>query len=240
MRGISQLPALGRDKEVIPKMSLKNLLPKPAMIVALVALIAAVGGSAYAAAKIDTQDIANDAITARQVENDSLKGKDFKDGGLKGKDLKDDKLTGKQINEDKLVGVKARWLLLNEQGQIEDQSGGFTVIDAYDTNANAYIDTGESLVGKGMTATIAIQNQVDVDGGAGADPSFGGEVSVTRCQIPNVVECAPDGAKNDNALVVSPRESDGTAAATASPGTGPGTSTKRVYVTITEGQTATP
>jgi hypothetical protein len=230
MRGISQLPALGRDKEVIPKMSLKNLLPKPAMVVAFVALIAAVGGSAYAAAKIDTEDIANNAVTARQVENDSLKGKD----------LKDDKLTGKQINEDKLEGVKVRWLLLNEQGQIEDQSGGFTVIDAYDTNANAYIDAGESLVGKGLTATIAVQNQIDVNGG---DPGVGntaGEVSVSRCQIPNVVECAPQGAKNENALVVSARESDGSAAATVSPGDGPGTSTKRVYVTITEGQTATP
>lgn len=221
-------------------MSFKSLLPRPAMIVACVALIAAVGGSAYAASKIDTEDIANDAVTARQVENDSLKGKDFKDGGLKGKDLKDDKLTGKQINEDKLVGVKARWLLLNEQGQIEDQSGGFTVIDAYDTNANAYIDAGESLVGKGLTATIAVQNQIDVNGGDPGTGNTAGEVSVSRCQIPAVVECAPEGAKNENALVVSPRESDGAAAATVSPGSGPGTSTKRVYVTITEGTTATP
>ncbi len=109
-----------------------------------------------------------------------------------------------------------RWLLLNEQGQIEEQSGGFTVLGAYQTNNNAYIDTGESLVGKGLTATIAIQNLVNVDGADGdAEPNLSGEVSVARCQVPGVVECAPANAKTINALVVSPRESNGMPTATA-------------------------
>jgi hypothetical protein len=38
------------------------------------------------------------------------------------------------------------------------------VLDAFQTNSNVYIDAGESLVGKGLTASIASQNQVDVDG----------------------------------------------------------------------------
>lgn len=211
-------------------MSLKKLFPSPAMVVAVVALIAAIGGSAYAATKIDTEDIANNAVTARQVENGTLKGKDFKDGGLTGKDLRDDKITGKQVNEDQLANVRSRWFLLNELGQIEEQSGGFTVLDAYDTNANAYIDAGESLVGKGLVATIAIQNQQ-----VGGNPNnFNGEVSISRCQIPGVVECAPANSKIPSALVLRPSDSDGTPAATPSPGAGPGTSTKRVYVVVTE------
>jgi hypothetical protein len=121
--------------------------------------------------------------------------------------------------------AKTRWFLLDEKGAIVEQSGGFTVIDAYDTNQNAYIDSGEELADNGLGATISIQNLVDVDGAEGADPNFQGEVSVSRCQIPNVVECAPAGSKNTKALVVSPRDSDG------EPTTA--TTRKRVYVTVT-------
>ena len=220
-------------------MSFRNVLPRPAMIVAIVAMVAALGGSAYAASKIDTEDIANNAVTARQVENDSLKGKDFKAGGLTGSDLRDDKITGKQVNESQLENVTSRWFLLNENGVIEDQSGGFTALDVYDTNTNAYIDAGESMVGKGITATVAIQNQIDLDPGtAGIQGSRNGYATVSRCQIQGIVECAPANAKNENALVVSPSEADGSPAATASAGPGTGSATKRIYVTITE--TVTP
>ncbi len=223
-------------------MKLRSFRPSGAMVVAIVALVAAIGGTSYAASKIDSGD----------VENRSLKGKD----------LVNDTLGGKQINESRLGKVpsamtadtadransaaradsagdadtlggetaddqKVRWLLFNEKLQIEDQSGGFKVLDAFQTNANVYIDAGESLVGKGLLASIAIQNQVNVDGLDGdAEPDFDGEISVTRCQIPGVVECAPQNAKNVNALVVSPRNSDGTP-------TSP-TTRKRFYVQVTE------
>ncbi len=118
-----------------------------------------------------------------------------------------------------------RWFLLNEAGQIEEQSGGFAVIDAYVTNQNVYVDSGASLVGKGLSSTVAIQNKIDQSGDGTADPNFGGEVSIARCQTA-AVECAPPGAKSVNALVVSPRNSDGTATAAGT--------RKRVYVQVTE------
>lgn len=121
--------------------------------------------------------------------------------------------------------AKARWFLLDEKGAIVEQSGGFTVIDAYSTNDNVYVDSGEELADNGLGATIALQNLVDVDGAAGVDANFMGEVSVARCQVPNVVECAPAGAKNTKALVISPRDSDGVATEE--------TARKRVYVTVT-------
>ncbi|MEV4420579.1 hypothetical protein AB0L40_11480 [Patulibacter sp. NPDC049589] len=126
---------------------------------------------------------------------------------------------------DKAAAAKSRWALVNEKGEIEEQSGGLKVIDCYTTNDNCYIDTGASAAGHGISATIALQNQVDVDGTAGADANFSGEVSAARCQVANVVACAPDGAKNENAIVVSPRNSDGTATAAGS--------RKRFYVEIT-------
>lgn len=200
----------------------RRIRPSASMVVAVVALVAAVTGTSYAASKIDSGD----------VQNRSLRGKDLRKNTLSGKEVKENKL-GKVPNSKMLGGEtkadqKVRWLLLNERGVIEDQSGGFTVIDAYQTNANAYIDAGESLEGKGLVASIAIQNQVDVNGDGTADPMMGtmGEVSVTRCQIPGVVDCAPPVSKNVNSLVVSPRNSDGTATAA--------NARKRVYVLVTE------
>jgi hypothetical protein len=137
------------------------------------------------------------------------------------------------LNADRVDGVEAaalktRWLLVNEAGQIEEQSGGFAILDAYQTNQNVYIDSGASLDGKGLTATIAIQNKIDTSGDGTADANFGGEVSVARCQTV-AVECAPPSAKSVNALVISPRNSDGTATA----GTA-GNPRKRVYIQIGE------
>lgn len=126
---------------------------------------------------------------------------------------------------DKAAAAKSRWALVNEKGEIEEQSGGFKVIDCYTTDDNCYLDAGATVAGHGLDATIALQNQVDVDGTAGADANSSGEVSAARCQVANVVDCAPDGAKSENALVVSPRNSDGTPTKAGA--------RKRFYVEIT-------
>ena len=174
---------------------LKSFRPTPALVVSIVALVAAIGGTSYAAMSIDSKDIAKDAIGSRHVDN----------GALKGKDLKSETLGDEQIAESKLGAVpsvntlggetaadqKVRWLLLNERGQIEEQSGGFNILDAYGTNQNVYIDAGESLAGKGLVATIAIQNQVDTSGDGAPDPGFSGEVSVARCQVPGKLPVRP-------------------------------------------------
>ena len=94
------------------------------------------------------------------------------------------------------------------------------------TNQNVYIDAGEELADNGLNATIALQNGVDVDGAAGADPNFWVEVLAARCQVAGIVECVPASAKNTKAFVVSPRNSDGTATTT--------TTRKRFYASISE------
>ena len=210
-------------------MKLRKLRPSAAMIVACVALIAAIGGSAYAASKINGDDIKRNTVTGKQVKEKSLNKvpKAKKADYAKRANRADTARNAKTVGGKKQRDLQTRWFLLNEDGVIEEQSGGFTVIDAYDTNTNTYVDTGESLEGKGLSATIAIQNQIN--GG-----SRNGEAAVIRCQIPGVVECAPDGAKNLSSLAVTASESDGNPAATASPGSGPGSSTKRIYVTVTE------
>ena len=59
---------------------------------------------------------------------------------------------------------------------------------------------------------------MNVDGADGdAEPNFAGEVGVAACQVPGIVECAPANSKNVNALVVTPRNSDGTNTTAADP-----------------------
>jgi len=64
--------------------------PSASLVIACLALFVALGGGAYAAAKLD-----KNSVTSKQVKNASLKGKD----------LKDDTVTGKQIKEEKLGQV---------------------------------------------------------------------------------------------------------------------------------------
>lgn len=134
-----------------------------------------------------------------------------------------DRVDGRDADE-LVESASTRWVLVNGAGQIEAQSGGFTILDAYTTNTNVYIGAGEDLTDNGIQATLATANQ-------GVTPAQGstGEVTASRCQIPGVVECAPTNAKNVNAFVVTPRNSDGTATdgTAANP-------RKRFYVTITE------
>ena len=107
-------------------------------------------------------------------------------------------------------GVSSRFFVLGEDGKIVEQSGGFEVIDAYSTNANAYIDANQDLAGKGITSSVTLQNKINLSGDSAPDPSFSGLVSSARCQT-DAVECAPAGAKNAESLVIAPRNIDGSA-----------------------------
>ncbi|MCK9247560.1 MAG: hypothetical protein M0P31_01065 [Solirubrobacteraceae bacterium] len=122
-----------------------------------------------------------------------------------------------------LARNRTRWVLIDEDGRIEAQSGGFTVKSGYVGNPagaseNVYVDAGEDLTDQGITATLGLQNQTDVDGdgvmngkapGPDANPEFSGEVTASRCGITGIVACAPAGTNNANHFVVSPRNSDG-------------------------------
>jgi hypothetical protein len=123
-------------------------------------------------------------------------------------------------------------VLVNAAGQIEAASDDdFTIVAAYPAspdaaNGNVYIDAGEDLSDNGIVASIALQNTSDqnADGisngaapGPDANPEFSGEISVSRCNTgaPTMpatppTACAPEGARNAQSFVVSPRNSDGT------------------------------
>ena len=58
--------------------------PSPALIVAIVALVAALGGGAYAASRIGTDDIARQAVTNQKIAKKTIKNSRIAPDALKG------------------------------------------------------------------------------------------------------------------------------------------------------------
>lgn len=225
--------------------------PTPAFAVAVAALVVSLGGTSYAIATIGSADIENGSIQGRDIMTGQVFSSDIANGTLIGEDFKAGTLkkgatgatgpAGPQgvpgpqgepgmdgaPGPSGAQGVATRWALIDETGVIVDASDdGFTVLDAYVTNANVYIDAGEDLTDNGIVVSIATQNLVNRDGLDGdAEPNFAGEISGSRCQIDGAVNCAPDSAKNTDSFVVTPRDSAGAVTT--------GTNRIRFYVVIT-------
>jgi hypothetical protein len=206
-----------------------SVKPSPSLAVSVAALLVALGGTSYAAVQIGSQEIKNDSIQSKDVKNKTLQSGDLAKGGVKSSDVKDGSLQTKDFEAGQIpqgpAGV-GRWVLVNAAGQIEAQSGGFTVTAGYPAapaaaNGNVYINANEPLTNNAVVATIALQNTVDQNGDAiqngtvatpDANPEFSGEIAVSQCAPTgtSVTNCAPTGTNNVNHFVVSPRNSDGT------------------------------
>lgn len=205
-------------------------LPSPSMLVSVAALVIATGGTSYAVATIGSADIRNGSILPRDIKDDRLKTNDIADGGLFARDFAEGQLPAGEAGPTGPAGPQGepgigRWALVNAAGQIEAQSGGFTVASAYDQPGapagavgNVYINANEDLSDNGIVVSIALQNQVDQNGdtfktgrvdAADANPEFSGEITATMCGITGVVGCAPTGTNTTSHFVVSPRLSDG-------------------------------
>jgi hypothetical protein len=63
--------------------------PSPAMIVACIALIVAVGGSAYAATKIGTKQLKNGAVSTKKLKNNAVKEPKIGGGAVTSAKIKD-------------------------------------------------------------------------------------------------------------------------------------------------------
>ena len=126
-----------------------------------------------------------------------------------------------------------RWALVNESGQIERQTGGFTIVNCYSANANCYISAGSDVRDKGLHANIAVAN---TDGSA----ILSGEAGVAPCGA-TFVACAPPNTEDNSVLVVAPRTRNASGALTGTaptPGTTPpaAADAARFYVYV-EGST---
>jgi hypothetical protein len=93
---------------------IRRLTPSPAMVVALVALFMAMGGSAYALV-ITSGSIKNNTIRSVDVRNRSLSGKDVRGNGIGGRAIKESTLSA--VPSAFLAHGAARFAVVTAGGQ---------------------------------------------------------------------------------------------------------------------------
>jgi hypothetical protein len=94
---------------------LRRLLPSPAMVVAVTALVMSLGGSAYAL-----------VITGKSIRNGTVTAKDIRNRSLTGTDIRRDRVGGGSIKESSLgvvpaafvAGGSSRFAVVNGGGQL--------------------------------------------------------------------------------------------------------------------------
>ena len=79
--------------------------PSPSVAVALLALFVALGGTGYAAVKINGKSIKSGTITGNKLKTKTLTGNKLRNKTLTGGKFKNDTLTGRQIKESTLGTV---------------------------------------------------------------------------------------------------------------------------------------
>lgn len=102
---------------------MRNRLPSPAMLVALLALFVALGAGAYAASKapknsVTSKSIKNGQVSSKDLKDGSVSGTDVADGSLNGADVADDSLTGADIANDSLTGSEINEASLDVPGEV--------------------------------------------------------------------------------------------------------------------------
>ncbi|MDQ3643951.1 MAG: hypothetical protein M3356_00345, partial [Actinomycetota bacterium] len=213
--------------------------PSPALAVSFIALFVALGGVSYGVAtgSIDSRAIKDNTIRAQDIRANAITESEVRRRSLDGTDIKIERVGGNAVKEQvlelekigKIPASSVRWALVNENGVIEEQSGGFAVLSKPGfngqpaTNPNIYIDAGSSLLGHGLTATTAIQNRLDRGGSPDPDPAFAGDVAVGRCNTA-AINCVPAGTNADDVLVVRSLADNGDVMS----------QTRRFYVKVTE------
>ena len=179
---------------------------------------------------VTSNDIGKGEIGKSELRTNSVGKSELRTGSVKGDEV--DESTLGQVpsalradtagNADTVGGkgvgsLDTRWALIAENGTIERQTGGFTTVDCFTTNANCYINAGEDVTNNGLHAQIAIAN-------TDASPILSGETGVAPCGA-TFVTCAPANTENNNVIVVAPRDSAGAAF--------PATNRARFYVFVT-------
>ena len=174
---------------------LRRFQPTPSMVVACLALVAALGGTGYAAIAIPRNSVGavqlkDNAVTAAKVKNFSLVRQDFRPGQLP---------VGARGPAGP-AGPGARWALVRADGTIVAQSGGIS--PTAKPSAGAYIlDFGSTLVGK-----LIITSSANT-----ADLGDRGTVSAGMCGGTTEGSTCPNGNDTNHVRVITRQAGDATA-----------------------------
>lgn len=176
---------------------------------------------------IGKSEIRTNAVGKAELRTGSVKGEEVDEatlGKVPSATRADSAATADNVGGRSAGSLDTRWALIAENGSIERQTGGFTIVNCFNANANCYIDAGEDVTNNGLNAQIAIAN-------TDASAVLSGETGVAPCGA-TFVACAPPGTESPNVIVVAPRESDGSVFG-AGPGAPAPANGARFYVFVT-------
>jgi hypothetical protein len=135
----------------------RRLIPSPAMAVAFIALLVAIGGTSYAVVRLPARSVGsaqlkNNAVTAAKVKNEAL--------------------TGRDIRESTLEGIAASGL---SNVTIKTTTGTIPPAPSFDTPgvaaASAFCDAGQQAIAGGGRLELPDQGEI-----ADSYPDAGGTV----------------------------------------------------------------
>lgn len=160
-------------------------VPSPALILSLVALTVAIGGTAWAAKKITAKNLANNAVTTKKVKNSAITEAKLADGAV---------TTGKLANGAATAAKTGmRWALLEGDGTILAQSGGISLASMAVTG-DYHLNFGSTQSGKSIQVTPVYRD---------ADPGTGvGAVAALCGGPPAGATCNPPGTNNTSHVYV--------------------------------------
>jgi hypothetical protein len=197
--------------------------PSPALIVSLIAVFLALGGTTYAltlpTASVGTAQLRPNAVTYSRIAPLAISASKFrtgsvvfskladnqftsqkiKNGSLLGEDLAPHTITGAQVNVSTLNIT--RFAQISATGTVAAQSGGISVSS---TGARTILDFGSSVAGRPITATL-LTGVVAAGGEIAAAPCGGPSTS-----NPGGIVC-PGSANSPNFVAVDTFDSGGTA-----------------------------
>ena len=141
-------------------------LPRPTYgsVTATIALIAALGGTSYAAVTISGKDIRDGSVTSADLKNETIASRDIDNGSLTGSDLKNGTLTGSDIDDGSLQAedFQAGQLPAGPQGPPGPQGpAGATNVVTRRTDVTIADGTVE------FAAATCLPGDIAVGGGAG-------------------------------------------------------------------------
>ena len=159
-------------------------LPSPAMGVALVALVVALGGTTYAAVRIGTKQIKNNAITSVKIRNGQVKNVDLARnsvvtakilaGAVSGLQIRDGSVGNSDLANDSVTGAKVRGGAVGNSDL------------ANDSVTAAKIRAGN--VGNSELSTDAVTGVKIKDGSVAAADIADASITASKIKVGEVVE----------------------------------------------------
>ena len=141
-------------------MKSKSRRPTPGFVISLIALAVALSGTAWAATKIDTEDIKSKAITTKKLDTAAVTTKKIADGAVTSAKLAGGAVTEAKIADSAVTGAKVADDTLNDTkiSDYEIVGGSFLRVTATEagTLAGAQIAAPETpLYSKGQASIYA-------------------------------------------------------------------------------------